>query len=99
MHTDHQALKWLHNTKDTNDCLYQWFIKLAHDRYDYTVVHHLGKDHRNADGMSRLMCKVDFVSVVLGLDDTDCNSNSDSSDNDQEDPAMSPLIPNTLLLE
>lgn len=55
--SDHQALQWLHKTKETNGRLYRWFIKLAHDRYDYTVIHRAGKDHGNADGISRLMCE------------------------------------------
>ena len=29
---------------------------MAHDSYDYKVIHRPGKDHRNADALSCLMC-------------------------------------------
>jgi hypothetical protein len=46
----------LHHTKDNNDRLCRWFLKLAHDGYDYNVVHRPRKEHANADALSRLMC-------------------------------------------
>ena len=63
--TDHRALQWLYKTKDANDRLYCWFLKLAHDGYDYTVTHRAGKDHGNTDGVSRLLCKWDQVDSIL----------------------------------
>jgi hypothetical protein len=57
--TDYSALQWLYKTKNSNDRLYRWFLKLAHDGYDYTVIHRPGKNHGNVDGMSRLMCTWD----------------------------------------
>jgi hypothetical protein len=57
--TDHSALQWLYKAKDSNDRLYRWFLKLAHDRYNYTVIHRPGKNHGNADDMSQFMCTWD----------------------------------------
>ena len=57
--TDHSSLQWLYKAKDGNNRLYRWFLKLAHDGYDYKVIHRPGKDHRNADAMSHLMCMWD----------------------------------------
>ena len=95
VHTDHQALKWLYNTKDTNDRLYRWFIKLAHEGYDYNVVHRPGKDHANADGMSRLMCKMDHTcNLIVNVEDDDSDSQSDECsdvDDVNNDVAATPL--------
>lgn len=63
--SDHRSLQWLFKTKDTNERLYRWFLKLAHDGFDYQVVHRPGKDHGNADGLSRLMCKGEVDSLPV----------------------------------
>jgi hypothetical protein len=63
--TDHRALKWLSKTKDSNDKLYRWFLKMVYDGYDYVVEHRPGQQHGNADALSRLMCKWDTNSETL----------------------------------
>lgn len=68
--TDHRALQWLYNTKETNERLYRWFLKLACDGYDYNVYHRPGKDHGNADGISRLMCSWDPTEETVSMIDT-----------------------------
>lgn len=57
--TDHKALQWLYNAKDHNDRLYRWFLKLMQEGFDFNIMHRAGKDHGNADAISRLMCKWD----------------------------------------
>ena len=54
---DHQALKWLHTMQDQvgggkASRLQRWILSLQ--EYDFTVTHKPGKDHCDADGLSRL---------------------------------------------
>ena len=55
---DHAALKWLHTMKDTVEGgsasrLMRWILKLQ--EYDFEVVHKPGKEHSDADGVSRIV--------------------------------------------
>lgn len=50
--TDHNALIWLNKCKDTNQKLLRWSLILQ--QYDFKVSHKKGKDHVNADALSRL---------------------------------------------
>lgn len=49
--TDHSALKWLEKTKEKNNRLYRWSVKLS--SYDYTVVHKPGRLNSVPDVLSR----------------------------------------------
>ena len=54
---DHQALKWLHTMQDQvgggkASRLQRWILSLQ--EYNFTVTHKPGKDHCDADGLSRL---------------------------------------------
>ncbi|BHF80416.1 hypothetical protein SprV_0702354300 [Sparganum proliferum] len=51
LRTDHQALRWLRNFKNTNSLLARWQADLI--EYSYTVVRRVGKKHQNADALSR----------------------------------------------
>ena len=53
--TDHHALRWLHNFKEPAGQVARWLEQLA--EFDYEVVHRQGKQHTNADALSRGMCK------------------------------------------
>ena len=53
--TDHHALRWLHNFKEPAGQVARWLEQLA--EFDNEVVHHQGKQHTNADALSRGMCK------------------------------------------
>lgn len=57
--TDHYALKYIMTTKDLTAKWARWALKLR--GYDFTIVHRPGKQHTNADGLSRLprdcMCR------------------------------------------
>ncbi|BHF61375.1 hypothetical protein SprV_0100434900 [Sparganum proliferum] len=51
LRTDHQALRWLENSKDPTGQLARWQADLL--EYSYTVIHRAGKKHQNADALSR----------------------------------------------
>jgi len=51
--TDHAALKWLLNLKDSTGRLMRWSILLQD--YDFTILHRAGNKHNNADALSRLI--------------------------------------------
>ena len=52
--TDHRALVWLDQLKEKNARLTRWSLSLQ--PYDFTVVHHRGKDNHNADVLSYYDC-------------------------------------------
>jgi len=52
--TDHSSLRWLVHMKNAEGQLARWFEKLA--EYNMTIEHRPGKEHSNADGMSRRPC-------------------------------------------
>ena len=49
--TDHAALSWLRKTPEPMPQLARWLTLI--EQYDYEVVHRHGKQHANADGLSR----------------------------------------------
>ena len=58
---DHAALKWLHTMKDTVEGgpasrLMRWILKLQ--EYDFEVEHKPGKNHADADAVSRLVAAI-----------------------------------------
>jgi len=50
--TDHKALLWLHSFREVDGLLARWIERLA--VFDYTIVHRPGKQHVNADALSRI---------------------------------------------
>ena len=50
--TDHNSLIWLLGFKNIEGQLARWLEELA--TYDMTIMHRPGKDHGNADGLSRV---------------------------------------------
>ena len=50
--TDHSALQWLRNFKESVGKMARWLERLA--EYDFEIVHRAGKNHANADGLSRI---------------------------------------------
>ena len=49
--TDHQALTWLHTTKDIGSRLMRWRLRLL--EYEYDIKYKPGKTNKNADALSR----------------------------------------------
>ena len=49
--TDHQALKWLFSLRDPKNRIARWIEILS--AYDFVIEYRAGKQHGNADGMSR----------------------------------------------
>ena len=49
--TDHSALTWLQNFKQPEGQLARWLEKLQ--EFQFTIVHHPGRAHANADALSR----------------------------------------------
>lgn len=55
--SDHSALQWLKNLRDPEGQLARWLARLG--QYDYQITYRPGKQHANADGLSRRPCKSD----------------------------------------
>ena len=51
LRTDHKSLVWLHRFKDTEGMMARWLHTLQ--QFQFSIVHHTGSDHGNADGLSR----------------------------------------------
>ena len=83
--TDHSSLKWLVNFKNPEGQLARWIEVLG--TYDMTIVHRPGAQHRNADALSRHVCKQcqwkDYtdgqVHVIDMVNDIDHNSTDSKS--------------------
>jgi len=66
LRTDHSSLRWLLNYKDADGMLSRWMTKLS--EYDFTIEHRPGKQHLNADGLSRChSCKNPKCPGFMGL--------------------------------
>jgi hypothetical protein len=71
---DHAALKWLHSMKDTMEGgpasrLMRWILKLS--EYRFTIEHKPGVQHKDADGVSRLVAAVFGSTGDFASDDTE----------------------------
>ena len=53
--TDHAALKWLASFKEPEGQVARWLQLI--ETFDYTIEHRPGRDHGNADGLSRRPCR------------------------------------------
>lgn len=51
LETDHRALQWLNNMKDTNARITRWYLSLQ--PYQFTVLHRPGRENLTADFLSR----------------------------------------------
>ena len=54
LRTDHACLRWLHNSKNASDLVTRWQERLS--QFNFTVEHRPGKNHGNADSLSRKPC-------------------------------------------
>ena len=53
MRTDHGSLTWLHRFKDPDGQVCRWLQQLG--SYDFKIIHRPGRNHCNADALSRLL--------------------------------------------
>lgn len=53
--TDHASLKWLLHFRNPEGQLARWIEQIA--EYDINIEHRPGRNHANADGLSRMRCK------------------------------------------
>ena len=88
---DHKSLVWLHRFKDTEGMMARWLHTLH--QFQFTIVHRAGRDHGNADGLSRaptdpcrqctrVECPRIDTSVVVANQPFDDASMGDSEDDD-----------------
>ena len=61
--TNHSALQWLHSFKEPEGQIACWLEPLS--KYNYTVVYRPGRQHTNADCLSRMPCKQCGLSEAL----------------------------------
>ena len=54
LRTDHGSLTWLWNFKEPEGQTARWIERLQ--EYDFSIVYRLGKNHANADALSRIPC-------------------------------------------
>ena len=52
--TDHSALRWVMSFKESIDQMARWLEILS--QYDFKIEHRAGKQHMNADALSRIPC-------------------------------------------
>ena len=52
LRTDHKSLVWLHRFKHTEGMMARWLHALQ--QFQFSIVHRPGRDHGNADGLSRV---------------------------------------------
>ncbi|XP_028299789.1 uncharacterized protein LOC114461699 [Gouania willdenowi] len=60
--TDHSSLRWLTRLREPEGQLARWLEKLA--EYDFQVIHRPGKNHQNADALSRRPCRASCPCTV-----------------------------------
>ena len=52
LRTNHKSLVWLHHFRDTEGMMSRWLHALQ--QFQFSIVHRPGKDHGNADSLSRV---------------------------------------------
>ena len=77
--TDHQALKWLQNFREAEGQVARWQEQLQ--AFDYECQHRPGRQHKNADALSRRPCREKFScptcseshvsAVIMDVSDTE----------------------------
>jgi hypothetical protein len=63
--TDHSALQYLISIKDVNGRLARWAMYLQ--SYQFKIIHRAGKNHSNADALSRMVQQTEQVNSVDSL--------------------------------
>ena len=88
--TDHWALKWLQTLENASPRLQRW--RMALQVYDLEIKHKSGKQHRNADFLSRMY--EHFGSGARGEEEGEDQDPSEDQDpnEDQPQPNVSPEV-------
>ena len=100
--TDHRALQWLLQVKDApsgkhNNRLLRWSLLISQYADKINVVHRPGRDHANADGLSRLVTLIAETNPTpLPLDSPEVQSILLSNDHDWD--ALYKADPNLRLI-
>ena len=86
LRTDHNSLRWLHNFKEPEGQVARWLEQLS--SFQYCIRHRPGKQHTNADALSRRAadCQVATVVSMSGNDDGSLYSRQ------RNDPVLRQLI-------
>ena len=85
--TDHSSLRWLMNVKDATGRLARWSLLLQ--QYDFEIVHRPGKEHSNADSLSRRPYEVDSCLNSLQKED---HQLARTKEFQRRDPELSEII-------
>ena len=95
LRTDHKSLVWLHRFKDTEGMMARWLHTLQ--QFQFSIVHGAGRDHGNADGLSRVptspcgqCARVDCPPVDTAIEVVDQPFDAESV-GDSEDADLVPL--------
>jgi len=67
LRTDHNSLCWLHNFKEPEGQVARWLETMA--EFQYEVIHRPGKQHSNADSLSRGQCRQCGLEIELESDE------------------------------
>ena len=62
MRTDHSALQWLRTFNEPVGQVARWLEQIA--EYDFEIVHRPGKQHADADAISRYPLQVDSINLL-----------------------------------
>ena len=82
--TDHGSLVWLTNFKEPEGQLARWIEVLQ--QYDYRIIHRPGRNHRNADSLSRRPCRqCGRNNPKCDLGTTKSRRNNKSTNSDQKE--------------
>ena len=101
LRTDHGALTWIQKFKEPEGQVARWLQKLQ--EYQFSIIHRPGKQHNNADALSRLPCRqcgVNLVdqmttispTVVANITLNGMYSTEDLRRAQIDDPAIGPLL-------
>ena len=85
LRTDHGALKWLFRFKDPSGQIARWLETLS--MFDFDIEHRPGRQHGNADGLSRVPCR---QCGMGGLNLVQVLTRSQASRSQQDEPCKTP---------
>jgi hypothetical protein len=97
--TDHGSLRWLYSFKEPEGQIARWIEALS--MYDFEIQHRPGRNHNNADGLSRIPYSykdLDQMVLALGVDvnssdpGKDWIKSHDMKEVQMNDPILSKII-------